>query len=205
MMVFFSSSSSRSIAVCFPPSLLHKGQALPTLSTNTSSMSGVNAGFLGLSPPCAPLHSSSPPVAPGCKDSDEEPTSNPNAGLSSLSNIQALNIRERPAEPMGQVADQTAWRLCLSPEGIHELTEYPEMPTRYQSVWLAASLICLSDQIKALIPRACSSCPFCPGGKNRPVCIFNTRRSRSKHIRHGKPYLDHFIFFLSIDCTNLTE
>ncbi|KAJ6618587.1 hypothetical protein B0H10DRAFT_1947439 [Mycena sp. CBHHK59/15] len=85
-------------------------------------MSGVNASFLVLSPPRAPLHSSSPPVAPGCKDSDEEPTSNPNAGLSSPSNIQALNIRERPAEAMGQVADQTAWRLCLSPE----LTEYLE-------------------------------------------------------------------------------
>ncbi|KAJ6587238.1 hypothetical protein B0H10DRAFT_2094348 [Mycena sp. CBHHK59/15] len=177
MMVFFSSLSSRSIAVCFPPSLLHKGQAPPTLSTNTSSMSGLS------------------PSAPGCKDSDEEPTSNPNAGLSSPSNIQALNIQELPAEAMGQVADQTAWRLCVSPEGIHELTEYLEMPTPYQSVWLPASLICLSDQIKALIPRACSSCPFCPEGKNRPVCIFNTRRSGSKHICHGKPYLDHFIFF----------
>ncbi|KAJ6619400.1 hypothetical protein B0H10DRAFT_2216916 [Mycena sp. CBHHK59/15] len=86
------------------------------------------------------------------KDSDEEPISNPNAGLSSPLNIQALNVRKLPAEAMGQVTDQTARRLRLSPEGIHELTEYPEMPAPYQIVWLTSSLISLSDQIKALIP-----------------------------------------------------
>ncbi|KAJ6622457.1 hypothetical protein B0H10DRAFT_1944631 [Mycena sp. CBHHK59/15] len=97
-------------------------------------------------------HCSSPSVAPRPKDSDKEPISNPNAGLSSPLNIQALNVRKLPAEAMGQVTDQTARRLRLSPEGIHELTEYPEMPAPYQIAWPASSLISLSDQIKALIP-----------------------------------------------------
>ncbi|KAJ7233079.1 hypothetical protein C8J57DRAFT_1250186 [Mycena rebaudengoi] len=114
-------------------------------------MSGVNAGLLGFSLP-RPLPQSLPPPLPPPENSDDEdcPASS-NPGSSSLSTAMANN-RKQPAEAMGQVADQTARKMRLTLEGFVTLREYTEMPAPYQSVWLAASIISLGEQVNALIP-----------------------------------------------------